>query len=219
MIIRHKVTVSNELIKLFRKEVYEHIVAEIMCLSEIVFPEEYCYKEQQPNGECDYVGLTSKKKYDAKLPFEPEQIKLLTDGKLHSPQIIEWLKQLYDEASDFDPLKIREDPSYCVASTKLYKIMRKQLIKDNPDENIIYFIPYPIVMYSIYGTPFPNQTSNYLNMIYETMKKENVLLGRNLYVILPSSDKNIWALVDLEKRDPEFIEYDNIEKYISYEIV
>lgn len=40
--------------------------------------------------------------------------------------------------------------------------MREQLVKDKSDENIIFFIPFPIVMYSENGTKFLNHTSNYL---------------------------------------------------------
>lgn len=219
MVIHHKAIISNDLIILLDSDVYEPKIAEIINLSKKVFPEEYFYKEKQPNGECDYIGLTSNKKYDAKLPFESKQVKLLTDGKRHSPQIVEWLKQLYSEASDFNPLKLREDPNYSVASTKLYNIMKEQLDKDKPDENIIFFIPFPIVMYSENGTSFLNQTSNYLTCIYDTLKSEKKLLEREIYAILPSFTKNIWALVDLEKRTVEFIEYNGFEKFISYEAI
>ncbi len=224
MNIRHKIIVSNDIIKLFstnkdKSKEYERRVNDIINLSKDVFPEKFKYNEKQSRGECDYVGLASGKKYDAKIPFESKQIRLLTDGKLQSPQINEWLKQLSDEASDFSPLKLREDPNYSVTSTKLYKIMREQLLKDKPDEDIIYFIPFPIVIYFADGTQFLNQASNYLNIIYETMKNENILLNRKIYVILPSSEKNIWTLVDLEKRIVEFIEYSNLEEYISYEMM
>lgn len=222
MIIRHEIIISEDLIKLFKKEVYEPIVFDIMNLSTVVFPGEYHFNENQPCGECDYISLSSERKFDAKLPFEHEQIELLTSGKKHSPLIKEWITVLQQEASDFSPIKLREDPNYSVSTTKLYSIIENQLKKDKTDEDLVFFIPFPIVLYSNEETldaKFLNSASNFLNHIYETLKSTNILKGRKIYVILPASQKDTLALVDLEMREVEFIVYEKLSQYISYQEV
>ena len=222
MIIHHETIISNDLIKLFKKEVYEPMVAEIMNLSVKVFPEEYLYNKEQPCGECDFISLNSKRKFDAKLPFEHEQIELLTSGKKHSPLIKEWITELQQEASDFSPIKMREDPNYSVSTTKLYSIIEKQLKRDKPDEDLVFFIPFPIVLYSneeTFNAKFLNSASNFLNQIYETLKSTDILNERKIYVILPASQKHTLALVDLELREVEFIVYEKLSQYISYQEV
>lgn len=80
---------------------------------------------------------------------------MLTDGKEHKPEIEKWIRELHEETSDFNPIRIRDDPTYDIRNTKLYRIMKQQLEKDKGDENIVYFIPFPIVL-AINGAPFCN---------------------------------------------------------------
>ncbi len=138
MIMLHEMKISKNFIELFQNQRYEQYVFHLMKKSQIVFPGEYGIVEAQSHGECDFIEKTTGEKYDAKLPFLPEQIELLTTGKKHSPQIKQWIKEMQEEASDFDILDIREN-RYDITKTKLFLIMKNAILKDKPDENIIFF--------------------------------------------------------------------------------
>ena len=117
MKINNMLTVSNNLIELFRNHEYEHYVLSFMNKSKKVFPGEYVMMKEQSHGECDFIEVNSNAKYDAKLPFLRKQIELLTDGKRHKPQIEEWIKTMHAEASDFNPLYIRNNKDYDIAES------------------------------------------------------------------------------------------------------
>lgn len=212
-----KSCVANNVIDLFNKNEYEKIILNIINSSNVVFPEKYEYIKEQSNGECDYISSMSKAKYDAKLPFLPEQIKMLTDGKKHKPQIQEWLDQMNKEALEFKPHKIQNNPDEAITKAILYQIMKKSICKDKPDENIIFFIPYPIVA-SLPEFGFINDFPNFLSRIYDSLKQEIELNNRNIFVIYPSLKKNIYALRNLTSRKIEFLECNNLEKYISFTV-
>ena len=87
MIIYHEMIVSKEIIKLFQNQRYEQYVFHLMEKSNVVFPGEYEIVQEQPHGECDFMEKNTEEKYDAKFPFLPEQIKLLTTGKNILPKL------------------------------------------------------------------------------------------------------------------------------------
>ena len=127
MKIKKMMTVSNDLIDLFRNHEYEHYVLYLMKESQSVFPGEYKMVNEQSHGECDFIEVNSNTKYDAKLPFLKNQLELLTDGKRHKPQIEKWIKIMQAEASDFDPLAIRNNRNYDITETQLYQIMKEAI--------------------------------------------------------------------------------------------
>lgn len=186
MIIQNIASISNTIVELFQNHAYEKHVLEMMNLSKIVFPEVYEEVIIQSNGECDFIEKFSQTKYDAKLPFLQKQIQMLTSGQKHAPLIKEWITEMMNEASDYDPLAIRDNPSYNIASTKLYQIIKNAIEKDKPDENIIFFLPYPIVM-SIDDSIFLQFAGNYLSAIYDRLKDDIDLINRKIYIIYPSS--------------------------------
>ena len=218
MMIEHLFRVSNRFVEVFNKNVYENVVLDLMNKSKKVFPNQYTKIEQQSHGECDFVDALSGKKYDAKLPFLPNQIKMLTDGKEHKPEIEKWIRELHEEASDFNPIRIRDDPTYDIRNTELYRIMKQQLEKDKGDENIVYFIPFPIVL-AINGASFLQFASDYLHAIYDCLAKEVGIGDRNIYAIWLSSEKNCYVLRRLNSHCPEFIQYDGLSSYFSCELV
>ena len=218
MKINHMMTVSNNFIDLFRNREYERYVLYLMNESQRVFPGEYKMVNEQSNGECDFVELNSNSKYDAKLPFLENQLELLTDGKRHKPQIMEWIKIMQAEASDFDPLAIRNNKDYDITKTKLYQIMKEAISRDRVDENIIFFLPYPISL-SISGSIFLQFCTDYLKAIYNRLTEDICLNERKIFVIYPAYEKNQFALRDLSTYHTEFIVCDELEKYFSFEVV
>lgn len=218
MKINNMLTVSNNLIDLFRNHEYEHYVLYLMKESQSVFPGEYKMVEDQSHGECDFIEVNSNIKYDTKLPFLKNQLELLTDGKRHKPQILEWIKIMKAEASDFDPLAIRNNKDYNITETKLYQIMKEAILRDKVDEHIIFFLPYPISL-SISESIFLQFCTDYLKAIYNRLIDDICLNGRKIFVIYPASEKNQFALRDLSSYHTEFIICGELEKYFSFEVV
>ncbi|MDD3228807.1 MAG: hypothetical protein PHE09_06265 [Oscillospiraceae bacterium] len=218
MKINNMLTVSNNLIDLFRNHEYEHYVLYLMNESQSVFPGEYKMVKDQSHGECDFIEVNSNNKYDTKLPFLKNQLELLTDGKRHKPQIVKWIKIMQAEASDFDPLAIRNNKDYNITETKLYQIMKEAILRDKVDEHIIFFLPYPISL-SISESIFLQFCTDYLKAIYNRLIDDICLNGRKIFVIYPASEKNQFALRDLSSYHTEFIICGELEKYFSFEVV
>lgn len=218
MKVKHLFTVSNNLIELFDKNNYEKHVLEIMNNSKIIFPNSYIEVSNQSQGQCDFIDSVTNEKYDAKLPFLPEQIRLLTDGKKHKPEIFEWIKEMHDEATQFSPLSLRDNPHH-TESTKLYNIMRNQILRDKTDENIVFFLPYPISL-SFKDSMFLQSTSDYISLIFEKLKTKIDLIDRFIYTIYPSAEKNTFVLrCSNNSYYREYVYYDKMEKFFSYEVV
>ena len=218
MRIKYVFSASNNLIELFNKKNYEQYVLDLMNLSKTVFPNTYSMVDDQSAGQCDYIDSAANEKYDAKLPFLSEQIKLLTDGIKHKPEILEWIKEMHDEAAQFSPHSIRDDPHH-IESTRLYNIMRNQILRDKKDENIIFFLPYPISL-SFKDSMFLQSTSDYISLIFEKLKTKIDLIDRFIYTIYPSAEKNTFVLrCSNNSYYREYIYYDKMEKFFSYEVV
>lgn len=211
-----KSSISENIIDLFHKERYEPLILTIMNLSKVVFPEEYEYVENQSKGECDYLGKTSHNKYDAKLPFLPQQVELLTNGKKHGPLIKTWIKELYDEAFEYQPLKMREDPSFSVKDTKLYRILEKAVQQDSSEENLVFFFPFPVV--PAIPHPLLDITSNFLTRIYSELNKDYDFTLRSLYVIHASQLRGVLTLRNLKTRETEHLPFSAFDEYFSYNI-
>lgn len=218
MKINHIMTVSNNFIDLFRNHEYERYVLNLMNESQRVFLGEYKMVNEQSHGECDFVEVNTNSKYDVKLPFLENQVELLTDGKRHKPQIVAWIKIMQAEASDFDPLVIRNNKDYDITETKLYQIMKEAILRDRIDENIIFFLPYPISL-SISGSIFLQFCTDYLKAIFNRLTEDICLNGRKIFVIYPATEKNQFALRDLSTYHTEFIVCDELEKYFSFEVI
>lgn len=218
MVFQRLFKFSHDIVKMFNKDVYEQAVLEIMNLSKKVFRGQYERIASQSNGECDFADTATGEKFDAKLPFTSKQIEMLTAGHRHEPQIVAWIVDLQNEASEFDPLKMRNDPTYSVKNTKLYAIMKQQLMRDKADESIIFFIPFPIVP-AAKGTVFLQLATDFLHAIYDCLVDEIDLTKRRLYAIWPSMDKNQFAIRRMDSHCTEYIYYTKLENYFSHEVV
>ena len=215
--LKYEFSFSKSILELFQRQRYEKFIVEIMNLSEKIFPETYTQIIEQSNGECDFIGDKSGKKFDAKIPFTKEQMKLLTTGEKHKPDIIKWLSELQNEAAEFNPIELR-DGRLQIEKTKLYKIMASQLRKDKIDENIIFFLPYPMIL-SVRNSIFSQLCGNYFNSIYNTLVKNDEIGEREIFVIYPASEKNVYALKNMKNYAVEFVEYEKMDKYYSCEVI
>jgi hypothetical protein len=218
MKLKHVFKISNDLLALFNKKNYEPIVLDIMNLSKITFPNTYSMVLDQSAGQCDFIDTITGEKFDAKLPFRKEQIQLLTDGKKHHPEFEKWIEEMHREAAEFNPVFIRNNPDYIV-NLKLYSIMKKQILRDKKDENIVFFLPYPISL-SIKDSVFLQFTADYISTILDKIKEEIDLDDRNIYIIYLSSEKNHFVLRSTDDSYfKEYIYYGKVEKYFSHEVV
>lgn len=214
-----KGTLDGNLIELFKKNRYELFVLDIMNASNNVFPHNYKHVIHQSNGECDFLSDEGEK-FDAKLPFNQEQMRLLARGKNHDEktQVYKWLKELQDEASEFSEC-ISKRGNFDIPTTKLYQIMHAEILKNNQkstDENIVFFIPYTIVL-SVPGSMFLQFTTDFLSAIYSKLKEQIDLKNCDIYAIWPSVEKNVFAVRNLKNHNTEFIMNDSISSYITYE--
>lgn len=189
-----------------------------MNLSKTVFPNSYSMVEDQSAGQCDYIDIVTNAKFDAKLPFQQEQVYLLRNRREHAPEIKKWIEEMRDEAAQFDPFSLRDNPHH-TKNTKLYKIMRDQILRDKADENIVFFLPYPISL-AFKDSVYLQIASDYISLIFETLKTEIDLKDRCIYTIYPSSEKNQFVLrYSSNSYYKEYVDYDKMEKFFSYEVV
>lgn len=209
---------SKDLIKLFQKDCYEKHVLNIMNMSKIIFPFKYQEVKDQSNGECDYVCVGNGAKFDAKLPFRNYQVYNLVSSNDKRPNIEKWIKEMMDESSEFDPPKNREDPNFDIANTKLFLIMKDAIVADKPDENIIFFLPFPVVP-TLKGSIIAELATDFLDAIYDRLDQNLDLLQRNIYVIYPIYEKNVFAVRQLGVHPIEYLYYDKMECYFTYEKV
>jgi hypothetical protein len=214
--IRHSMLFSDDFIKAFNSKEYEKFVLQIMNKSKKVFPNKYSYVENQSHGECDFIDDITGEKFDAKLPFETEQISMLTNGKAHAPMIEEWIHDLSNEACEYSLVDIRKG-TFQISETRLYKTIKKYIQKNKSDENIILFFPFPIVL-SCRGTIFSEFATDYLMAIYNGLSSETGLLNRKIYAIYPSAEKSVFAVRDLSKYIIEYIHCTSFDKYFVYEV-
>lgn len=218
MVIKHAFSVSNDFIELFNKKNYESFVLDLMNLSNTVFPNSYSMVEDQSAGQCDYTDTVTNAKFDAKLPFQQEQVYLLRNRREHAPEITKWIEEMRNEAAQFDPFSLRDNPHH-TENTKLYKIMRDQILRDKADENIVFFLPYPVSL-AFKDSVCLQIASDYISMIFDQLKTEIDLNDRCIYIIYPSSEKNQFVLrYSRNSYYKEYVDYDKMEKFFSYEVV
>lgn len=209
---------ADNILELLQSGKYERYVCDLMNLSKEVFPCTYHRVEVQSNGESDFAD-TCGRKYDAKLPFTTEQMKLLTSGKGHGPLVSEWIQKLQEEMAEYDLPSLRNE-SLDVTETKLYKIMKERIEKDKADENIIFFFPFPLAL-SVRGSFALQGACDLFGLIYEKLEGEDKidLLGRSIYLIYPSNEENCFEIRNLGVNSREWVEYDELEKYFTYELL
>ena len=214
MYVEHLLNHSIDIIDAFNKNVYEAAVLKIMNDSKNVFPSIYERVDIQSNGECDFCDKTTGEKFDAKLPFDKKQIKRLTNGKKYAPDFDGWIKEMCEEACEYYFCICKNKK---ISETNLYRIIKEKMEKDKKDENIVFFIPFPITDSSPCSI-YDQFSTDFLKAIYEELEKNSILKGRMVYAIYPSTQKNIFAVRNLNQCYCDFVKCDMFDKYFSYEI-
>lgn len=214
MYVEHLLNHSIDIIDAFNKNVYEAAVLKIMNDSKNVFPSIYERVNIQSNGECDFFDKTTGEKFDAKLPFDKKQIKRLTNGKKHAPDFDGWIKEMCEEACEYYFCICKNKK---ISETNLYRIIKEKMEKDKKDENIVFFIPFPITDSSPCSI-YDQFSTDFLKAIYEELEKNSILKGRMVYAIYPSTQKNIFAVRNLNHCYCDFVKCDMFDEYFSYKI-
>lgn len=214
MCVKHLLNHSIDIIGAFNKNVYEAAVLKIINDSKNVFPSIYERVNIQSNGECDFFDKTTGEKFDAKLPFDKKQIKRLTNGKKHAPDFDGWIKEMCEEACEYYFCICKNKK---ISETNLYRIIKEKMEKDKKDENIVFFIPFPITDSSPCSI-YDQFSTDFLKAIYEELERNSVLKGRTVYAIYPSTQKNVFAVRNLNYCYCDFVKCDMFDEYLSYEI-
>ena len=192
---------------------YEALVGELMNKSKIVFPNKYIHQEDQSFGQCDFIDSVTCEKYDAKLPFSPDDGKQIGSRK---GNVGNFSKIMYQEVAEFTISpgnKANHDA--IVMNLSLYQTMKSLISKTNPDEHVIFFIPYPIVLDF---TNFPlSGAIDILKAIYRLLNKELNFGEKQIYAIYVSYDKKV-VLRNLGRDQREYIECDELWSYLSYDV-
>lgn len=206
-------TISEKFGNLIKKDKYESCLCELMNLSTAVFPGRYQRILEQPSNECDFIDIDAGTKFDAKLPFEKKHGKLI--GSEKQRDFTKWLLLMQQQESEFGE-DIIASRGRNVACTELYKILSHRLETIEPDEHVIFFFPYPVVLDSK-EFEFMHFVSDFLDAIYRELKKNNLIGCRNIYVIYPAVDGNI-VLRCLNNNEREFLHYCGFDEYITYSL-
>ena len=199
---------------LLKSSNYEALVGQLMNKSKVVFPHGYIHQEEQSSGQCDYIDSITGEKFDAKLPLSRKDGKQIGSNK---GNVGNFSKIMYQEAAEFrlHPENMANHDSL-VMGLGLYKIMKDLIAKTNPDEHVVFFIPYPIV---IDFTGFPlSGIVDILKSIYRLLNRELDLGEKQIYAIYVAYDKKV-VLRNLGKDKREYIEFDELRQFVNYEVI
>jgi hypothetical protein len=102
-----------------------------------------------------------------------------------------------------------------ITELSLFKKMKNNISKTKVDENVIFFIPYPIV-FDFEGFPLVG-ASDLLKKIYSELATTTDIFGKRLYAIYISFDRKI-VLRDLKTDKREYIQFPQMQCYVDYDI-
>ena len=205
-------TISNDFKWLIKSGNYENLILELMNKSIKLFPNQYEHIESQAKGECDFVDIQTKTKYDAKLPFTPRQGQLIGSNNANYEN---WIASMLSECAEFSQKMIHLRDIHNIEDLTLYDVMKKAIENDKADENIIFFFPFPIVCESSGGI-FGQFASDILSNIYDALNRSGIIKERKVYAIYPSIDNKIGIRL-LNTGVREWFSSDIMSRYIEYE--
>lgn len=205
-------TFNNDFKKLISKTIYEPIILKLMNSSTKLFPNEYEYIENQSNGECDFRDKVTSQKFDAKLILTEKDGKSIGSD---NHNYLKWLQSIFKINNEYKGY-FECSENFDVATSSLYKTMSRLLKKVKPDENVIFFIPYPIVL-DEEGMVYHQFCDDILSIVFDTLRKNDLINKRMIYVIYPNFQNKI-VLRCLNTYVREYLEYDELQKYIKYDI-
>ena len=190
---------------------YEKVLYDLLEASSLVFPGHYEHIEQQPNKECDFIETTNRTKYDAKLVMTTRLGKafLSRNGDVNN-----YIEEMHKEALEFSNHFQTERKK--IDDHILYKVIVENIKKTQEDENVILFIPYPVVPDA---ENFPLKgTKDFLTFIYLALVSNNVVGPRDVYAVYLAGDGKV-VLRNMATNDREYMECPELNKYIRYEII
>ena len=204
-------TIHNDIKELIKSGNYEKIILDLMNSSKTIFPNAYIHLDNQAHGECDFVDSITGEKFDAKIPINQKQGKIIGS---RNGDIRALTTELHNEALEFQSCFLDEQKKP-INELKLFKKMEYNISKTKTDENIIFFIPYPIVLdfedFPLIGI------QDLLKKIYYEMALTFDLSKKHLYAIYISFDKKM-VLRDLETDKREYLDFPDMQCYVGYDI-
>ena len=161
---------------------------------------------QQSLVEYDFSALGEK--YEAKFPLGNNNGKkyFSREGDLN-----EFIKAMYKEAGEFERCRHGKN----VNSLELYVHMKESLEKVEFDENVVFFIPYPIVL-DAENNPLVG-AKDLLSKIYDGFMTEGILKNRRMIVVYASHDEK-YVLREMGTKRREYLVSEMMKKYIRYKI-
>ncbi len=204
-------TIHNDIKDLIKSGNYERIILDLMNASKIILPGQYVHQDNQANGECDFVDIVTGEKFDAKIPIDKRQGQMIGSRK---GDVGALTTEFCNEALEFQFCVVGEQKKPII-ELNLFKKMKNNISKTKSDENVIFFIPYPIVI-DFEGFPLIG-ASDLLKNIYCELAATTDISGKRIYAIYISFDRKI-VLRDLETDKREYLQFPEIQRYINYDI-
>jgi hypothetical protein len=112
----------------------------------------------------------------------------------HRNYLAKWFESMRDEVREFS-LAIQKCDLGFVERTKLFAILKERLETVKEDENLIFFIPYPLVKDSC-DSFFLVSATDFLQAIYNKLNEGDLIGERRVFFIYPSIDSGVYILRD-----------------------
>lgn len=186
-----------------------------MNLSKIVFPSRYASNTVQACGESDFYDVSNHEKFEAKLPFDKTEGRLICNK---NSALDKWLEFMMNEESEFGDKIIVNRGKYKIENLQLYKTLEKRLNTVKEDENAVILFPCPITLdyEPVEGTlHMVGFTSDILSALFDKLEQNKIIGERKVYVIYPSMDKKI-VLRYLNKNIREYLVFDKLNDIFEY---
>ena len=205
------VAIDESFRSLIKEHNYEKYLHTIINKSQVIFRGlKFTHIKNQAHGESDFIDSNGQK-YDAKLLFDKKQGALIGDS---NNEFEKWIREMLDEKTEFGKCIIKRDFSF-LNDTKLYKVMKARLASVKPDENAIFFIPFPIVD-EYKDSMFLQLATDFLQAVYDKLEEDELVGNRRLYFIYPSGESQEYVLRNTDQVR-EFIRCEELEDFISFE--
>ncbi len=206
-------TISDSFKTLIKKDNYEKLIFELLKNSTKLFPNQYEHIATQSHGECDFLDLKTKEKYDAKLPITTKQGKWIGSNNACFEK---WLESMINECSEYSEKRIKQrELQNNTEDLELYKIIKEKIEQDKEDENIIFFFPYPIVIESSEGI-YGQFALDILSSIFNDLKENDIVKNRKIYAVYPTIDNKICIRL-LNTLVREWFSSEKLNDYIKYD--
>ena len=176
-----------------------------------LFPSQYKRLDhnEQSHGECDFVDIATKEKFDAKLPFIKKQGELIGS---YNPDIDEWFNTMHEMRREF--YKLGEFAEKDRGKFKYYNNICRLIQAAKPDENMIFFFPYKIDE-DAEGSILQQFMVDYLYRLAEQLKADGITGNRKIYAIYPSIGEKL-VIRCLNTNIREFVDNVELRDYIDY---